>query len=243
MKSIHPLTAKKIKALPTPKAPLKGLGFAREDFDCNLKNPLAAKLWTLIPNSHKDEISNRRAGGYFSWSKVISPEAAKASAKVIQAIWEDEKAKAALRNQKAEEKTLRDLQKRRAEWLAAEVVTKDMINSSDKVSEDGQKVWFAAKRLSVCLTLVDAKEALAASPESADPYSVIRMAAFGRKPATNQSALGVMINERMLNQATLTPEQMKEFLSLVQGQSHPFTGRALELKNKSGLTWSQIEKL
>jgi hypothetical protein len=41
-------------------------------------------------------------------------------------------------------------------------------------------------------------------------------------------------------QGQLTHEEHAEFAGLVRGRSHPFTGRALELKQKSGLTWSQL---
>lgn len=238
--NIHPATAKKIKNLPAPQSPLKGRGFARESFDFSLSNKLAAQLWNLIPVNHKDEVGSRSTGGYFSWSKVISPEAAKASAKVIAAIHADEKAKRIIREEKAAAKELRDMKKVRAKWLAAEVVTMDMITSTDKIADE-QTIIFGAKRTSAAISLADAKAAILAAAESIHPYGVVRRAAFGTVPSSASTRGPIKVNAVKLEESELTNEEIREFIALVDGGMHPFTGRAVELKNKSGLTWNQIE--
>lgn len=58
-----------------PKHPLKGRDNARVDWQFTGHNKLAEKIWSLIPLSHKSSIASRRTGGYFSHSRVISPEA------------------------------------------------------------------------------------------------------------------------------------------------------------------------
>jgi hypothetical protein len=239
--NIHPATAKKIKNLPAPKSPLKGLGFARESFDFNLNNKIAAELWALIPSSHKDEVGSRRSGGYFSWSKVISPEAAKASAKVIAAIHADENAKRRAREEKAAAKEIRDMKKARAKWLAAEVVTKDLINAyTDKVGDE-QTIIFGAKRTSASMTLTEAKAAILAGAESMQPYEIARRAAFRIVPSSASPRGPIKVNAVKLEESELTNEEIREFIALADGAMHPFAGRAVELKNKSGLTWNQIE--
>lgn len=73
---------KAFSKLKAPKSPLKGAGYSREDFATGndwKKKIILAKL----PNSHKDEISSRRQKGHFSWSVVISPEAAAIIKKLI----------------------------------------------------------------------------------------------------------------------------------------------------------------
>lgn len=66
-----------------PAAPLKGLGYAREDFPTIGNNKKMQVLFAAIPASHKDEIASRRQKGYFSWSEVISPEASAKIAKLL----------------------------------------------------------------------------------------------------------------------------------------------------------------
>jgi hypothetical protein len=83
MKKIHPATAKKIKGLAAPKSPIKGRGFKRVDFNFSLANPLIKELWSIIPSAHKTEVGHRRTGGYFGFTKAISPEAAAACEKVL----------------------------------------------------------------------------------------------------------------------------------------------------------------
>jgi hypothetical protein len=67
---LHPVEAAFRHSLPAfPANPLKGSGYHRiENFN---RSYLA-----MIPPSHKDQISSRRTGGYFSWAPCISPEAA-----------------------------------------------------------------------------------------------------------------------------------------------------------------------
>lgn len=69
-------TAKQIAdTLPAkPAKPLKGRDHARV-FMPDLRNQVLREIWTAIPHSHKDEIGHRRTGGWFGFSKVISPEA------------------------------------------------------------------------------------------------------------------------------------------------------------------------
>lgn len=74
--------SQKLKTGPT--APLKGAGYAREDFAAG-NNKKLSMILEAIPSSHKDKIAQRRQKGHFSWSVVISPEAAKAFAKLIAA--------------------------------------------------------------------------------------------------------------------------------------------------------------
>lgn len=71
VKACAPLSKK------APKAPLKGVGYAREDFPTVGNNAKMQAIFAAIPSSHKDKISSRRQKGYFSWSPVISPEAMK----------------------------------------------------------------------------------------------------------------------------------------------------------------------
>lgn len=66
-----------------PKFPLKGAGFQREDFPTVGNNKKMQLLFAAIPSNHKDEISSRRQKGYFSWSPIISLEAAKKVTKLI----------------------------------------------------------------------------------------------------------------------------------------------------------------
>lgn len=67
-----------------PKAPLKGTGHVRVDWPSNGHNAKAEAILKAIPASHKDKISSRRQKGFFSWSVVISPEAMKKVAKLLE---------------------------------------------------------------------------------------------------------------------------------------------------------------
>jgi hypothetical protein len=70
LKNLHSRTQDKIKKLPYfPENPLKGHGHKREEYSYE---SLLNSFW--IPEPHMDEISSRRQKGYFSWSKIISPE-------------------------------------------------------------------------------------------------------------------------------------------------------------------------
>ena len=66
----------KIKA---PKAPLKGKGFKREPFSFRANihaDAIRAAFWESLPPEHKTEAcEGRRAKGYFSFGKYITPEA------------------------------------------------------------------------------------------------------------------------------------------------------------------------
>lgn len=67
-----------------PKAPLKGTGHDRVDWPSNGHNAKAEAILAAIPASHKDKISSRRQKGFFSWSVVVSPEAMKKVAKLLE---------------------------------------------------------------------------------------------------------------------------------------------------------------
>lgn len=67
----------------TPKLPLKGIGFAREDFPIIGHNKKLDAIFSAIPANHKDKVAARRAKGHFSWAAVVSPEESKAFAKLI----------------------------------------------------------------------------------------------------------------------------------------------------------------
>lgn len=67
-----------------PKAPLKGAGFVRENWPSDGHNKKMEALLAAIPASHKDKIASRRQKGYFSWSVVVSPEALKKVAALIE---------------------------------------------------------------------------------------------------------------------------------------------------------------
>lgn len=74
LKAIAPLKAK------SPKAPLKGSGHNRVDFA--KETPLEKMFFDLMPASHRDEVSTRRSKNNFTWTRVISPEAARAFARL-----------------------------------------------------------------------------------------------------------------------------------------------------------------
>jgi hypothetical protein len=89
MTTIHYATKNALRNLPAPSAPLKGRGHQRIDFEFSLSNPLAKSLWESIPFSHKEQIPHRQLKGFFRWTRVISPEAAKKAAKVIATLRAD----------------------------------------------------------------------------------------------------------------------------------------------------------
>lgn len=244
MKSIHPSTAKKIANLPAPKSPLKGRDHARKNFDFGLNNPLAKQLWNLIPSSHKDEVGHRRTGGYFGFTKVISPEAAKASQKVLAAISADLTAKSASREIKKQVSADKALLKERTRWLALPKFPTENLwdrRSTITVSEDGQTMIFTRRNDEVArITWEEAKTAITVSP-TRWPLDAIKNAAFGlRASAVREGRHPFTLNLLKLEETELTGEEIQELIRLTQGQNHPFTGRALELKQKSGLTWNQI---
>lgn len=79
-------TQLKIKA---PKAPLKGKGFKREAFSFRANihsDAIRAAFWEALPPEHKTEAcAGRRAKGYFSFGKYITPEAMAIFRKAIRA--------------------------------------------------------------------------------------------------------------------------------------------------------------
>ena len=84
-------TQLKIKA---PKAPLKGEGFKREAFSFHSgkhADALRAAFWDALPPEHKAEVCDgRRAKGYFSFGKFISPEAMTVFRKAVLSEAEDD---------------------------------------------------------------------------------------------------------------------------------------------------------
>lgn len=67
-----------------PKFPLKGAGYRREELLPIGNNWKMQMVIATIPANHKGEISSRRQKGYFSWSPIISLEAAKKASKLIE---------------------------------------------------------------------------------------------------------------------------------------------------------------
>lgn len=94
----------KIKA---PKAPLKGKGFKREAFSFRANHhadSIRAAFWEELPPEHKTEACDgRRAKGYFSFGKYITPEALAVFQKAIRA----EAEKIGMRDTTPEEKAER----------------------------------------------------------------------------------------------------------------------------------------
>lgn len=68
-------------------------------------------------------------------------------------------------------------------------------------------------------------------------YNYVTHAALLRPVTCNP----VVINTVRLSESALDAQEQREFLSLVVGHPHPFTGRAAELQEKSGLPWEVLE--
>jgi len=154
---------KRLRNLPSPSAPLKGKGYAREPFGLDLTSECARQLFAAIPERHKCEVVYRRTGGYFGHTRAISPEADKICAPVVSA---NDKAALAKARKKSGQRAKEMLVRRRNE-----------------------------PRPQPCGSLLDCK---------------------------------------------LTDDERTELRELLENGQHPFTGRALELKHASGLSWGQI---
>jgi len=83
-------TQLKIKA---PKSPLKGKGNKREPFYFRANHhadALRVAFWEALPPEHKAEVCDgRRAKGYFSFGKFITPEAMAVFRKAVLSEAED----------------------------------------------------------------------------------------------------------------------------------------------------------
>ncbi len=158
----------RLDKLPLPKLPLKGRGYAREDFPLALNTEANRVLWEGIPSRHKDETATKTTGKNFRWWKVISPESAKACAAFFEAA--------------------RATQRKRQDALWAKV--------EPKRAEQANHI-----------------------PSNNEPRS---------QPCGS------------LSDCALSDAERDELRALLAEGQHPFTGRALELKHRSGLSWGQI---
>lgn len=95
------------------------------------------------------------------------------------------------------------------------------------------------------------------SPEARDlslAVSVVLLKQTMKGPATAEVTLAlpvapridrsapVVVNRNNLALSKLNDAEIEEFIALVEGKCHPFEGRAVELKNRSGLTWGMVQR-
>lgn len=241
MTTIHPSTLKAIKNLKAPAAPLKGRGYAREDFDFPLSHKLAKQFWEALPRAHKNEVAARRSGSHFSWARVISPEAAKKGAKVITAIAESLKQGREAKEAAFAAKTARDEARHMEQWTKATCFA-DVLDLIPQVNTawgpqiEGELLTFTARKgAKASLTFEQAQAAAIAGRN-------LHQAAFCRVTGEAKQPTGGVIRVKTgaIWESQLTADEIAEFTSLVEGQTHPVQGRAMELKNKSGMTWNQL---
>jgi len=234
--NIHSEVIQALKALPKyPAKPIMGRGYARERFDYDFTNKSAAELFRSTPANH---VYVSKYGGV---SRYVSPEALHVMMPVFAQIDAEIEASRAKRATADQKKKTKAIEKVCATWQQADRITSGMLWDMDEVSEDGQTITFKSRKgASVTMTLAECK-AVIGSDVSSRPYDRIRRAAFAKFGRGPRGESPVQIRAATLEKSALTEEEQVEFKMLLAASAHPYTGRTLELKQKSGLSWTEIE--